>query len=625
MHVPHSNKMRSAIAKRLIFYVILVSSFITLVITAIQLYKDYSRELKIIESGLKQVEDVHVESLTFSLWAVDIKNLKTQMKGILRLPNMEYLEITEGNKVWAAVGNHDSGNYIEQVYPLVYVSKGKPRKLGQLRVVASLEGVYDRLIDKAIAILVGNAVKTFLVAGFILWLFYYLVTRHLVTIASFIENHDIDNKQPEKLKLDRPESDSQNKDELDAVVDRLNTMQSNIRTSYEKLRTSEEKYRQLVELSQEGIWTIDKDAVTTFVNPALAHMMGYTVDEMLGKSLFDFMDEEGKAITVRNLEQRQQGIGASHEFELVRKDGSRLYTIIVASPFTDANGNYMGSIAGVLDITQRRQAEEELRLQQEKLEELVRERTKALEISNRELEAFSYSVAHDLRAPLRSIISFGQVLEDVAHEKLDEEGRDALQRMIRAGKNMSELIDDLLELSRISRTSMEKTRVNLGDVAREAIDVLAAAEPGRYSEILIDNDLYAVVDPTLIQVLMQNLIQNAWKFSNRNDVTVIEVGKRALENETCFYVRDNGVGFNMEYAGKVFDAFQRLHRPDEFSGTGIGLATVHRIVQRHGGKVWAESEIGKGATFYFTLEKKAEHGNSQAWSTPGKGHSSSLF
>lgn len=624
MQFPHSNNLRSAIAKRLIFYVILVSSFITLVITAIQLYRDYSRELELIKSGLDQVEEVHVESLTFSLWAVEIDNLKTQMEGILRLPDMEYLEITEGNRVWAAVGDHDSENYIEKVYPLIYESKGKPRKLGQLRVVASLEGVYDRLIDKAITILIANAIKTFLVAGFILWLFYYLVTRHLVTIADFIEHHDISNKQPESLKLDRPESDPQNKDELDAVVDRLNAMQSNIRTSYDKLRTSEEKYRQLVELSQEGIWIIDKDAVTTFVNAALAQMMGYTVDEMVGKSVFDFMDEEGKAITMRNLEQRQQGIAASHEFELLRKDGSRLYTIMVASPFKDANGNYMGSIAGVLDITQRREAEEELRLQQEKLEDLVRERTKALEISNRELEAFSYSVAHDLRAPLRSVISFGQVLEEIAHDKLNEEARDALQRMIRAGKNMSELIDDLLELSRISRATMEKTRVNVGDVAREALDVLAATEPGRYSEILIDNDLYAVADPTLIQVLMQNLIQNAWKFSNRNDVTVIEVGKRELENETCFYVRDNGVGFDMEYAGKVFDAFQRLHRPDEFSGTGIGLATVSRIVQRHGGKVWAESEIGKGATFYFTLEDKAKPGNPQAWSTPGKGRSNSV-
>jgi PAS domain S-box-containing protein len=594
--------------------VILVSSFITLVITAIQLYRDYLQDLKIIQDSLEQVETVHLESLTSSLWAVDIENLKTQMKGILRLPDMEYLEITEGNKVWATVGNHDSANYIEKVYPLIYVSKNKPRKLGQLRVIASLEGVYDRLIDQAIAILIGNGVKTFLVAGFILWLFYYLVTRHLVTIADFIEHHDIDNKEPENLKLDRRESNPQNKDELDAVVDRVNTMQNNIRASYQKLRNSEEKYRQLVELSQEGIWTIDKNAVTTFVNSALANMMGYSVDEMLGKSLFDFMDEKGKAITMRNLEQRQQGIGARHEFEFFRKDGSRLYAIIVAAPFTDDHGNYLGSIAGVLDITQRKKAEEELRLQQEKLEELVQERTKALEISNRELEAFSYSVAHDLRAPLRSVISFGQVLEEEAYNKLNDMERDALQRMIRAGKNMSELIDDLLELSRISRATIQKIRVNLGDVAREIVDVVAAHEPSRYSEIHIDNDLYAVADPTLVQVLMQNLIQNAWKFSNRNDVTVIEVGKQVQENETRFYVRDNGVGFNMQYAGKVFDAFQRLHRPDEFSGTGIGLATVYRIVQRHGGRVWAESEIDKGATFYFTLEKEAKSGGSQSWS-----------
>ncbi|MGD8560627.1 MAG: PAS domain S-box protein [Gammaproteobacteria bacterium] len=601
----HFNINKYAIAKRLIFYVILVSFLITLIITAIQLYMDYTRELDIIKGGLDQVEEVHVEALTFSLWAVDIKNLKTQLNGILRLPDMEYLEITEQGKLWASAGKHESKNYIEKVYPLVYTTKNKPRKLGELRVIATLEGLYDRLIDKATTILVANALKTFIVAGFILWLFYYLVTRHLVRIAEFIDNHDIDSRKLETLVLDRRESESEDKDELDAVVDRLNVMQGNIRTSYRKLRNSEEKYRQLVELSQEGIWTIDKDANTTFANTAMARMLGYSVDEMLGKHLFEFMDERGREIATRNLSERQQGKGARHEFEFLRKDGSRIYTIIVAAPFKNEDGIYMGSIAGVLDITKRKQAEDELRKQQETLEELVRERTEALEISNRELEAFSYSVAHDLRAPLRSVTSFSQILEEDAKHKLDETERDALQRITRAGKYMSELIDDLLELSRISRTKIEKTRVNVGDIAREIAGVLTMSEPERRCEVKIADNLYTIADPTLVYVLLQNLIQNAWKFSSRNDLTVIEVGEIESEKNSCLYVKDNGVGFNMAYVNKIFDAFQRLHQPDEFSGTGIGLATVHRIVQRHGGRIWAESAVGEGATFYFVLQSQA--------------------
>lgn len=603
-----SSRTRSAIAKRLIFYVILFSSFITLVITAIQLYMDYTRELKIIESGLDQIEQVHANSLAFSLWTVDMENLKTQMEGILRLPDMEYLEIREGDKVWAAVGKHESQNYIEKDYPLLYVSKNRPRQLGELRAIASLEGLYNRLIDKMITILIGNAIKTFLVAGFILWIFFYLVTRHLVKIASFIEGHDIDS-QPENLVLERKASKPGRTDELDAVVDRLNTMQRNIRISYQKLRGSEEKYRQLVELSQEGVWTIDKNAITTFVNPALADMLGYQVSEMIGKHLFEFMDDEGRAIATRNLQDRQQGIAARHEFELMRKDGERVYTIMVASPFKGADGNYDGAIAGVLNITERKKMEDELILQQEQLEELVRERTKALEISNRELEAFSYSVAHDLRAPLRSVTSFSQILEHDATERLTDDERDALRRITRAGKYMSELIDDLLELSRISRAVMEKLKVNIGDVAREVVDVARASEPDRRCEVRIEKDLYTTADPTLAYVLMQNLIQNAWKFTNRREVTLIEVGRTCIQGESCFFVRDNGVGFNMKYVNKLFDAFQRLHGPDEFSGTGIGLATVHRIVQRHGGHIWADSQINEGATFYFTLHpsEQQEH------------------
>jgi light-regulated signal transduction histidine kinase (bacteriophytochrome) len=238
------------------------------------------------------------------------------------------------------------------------------------------------------------------------------------------------------------------------------------------------------------------------------------------------------------------------------------------------------------------------------LEKRVEARTRELATSNKELEAFSYSVSHDLRAPLRAIDGFGKALLDHCGPSLDEKGRHYLQRVRAGTKRMGDLIDDMLGLARISRKELTRQRVDLSAMAEGVAAELAGRDGGKRVHVVVEAGLTATADSGLVEVLLENLMGNAWKFSSRKDDPMVQVGRLHGEGHV-FYVRDNGAGFDMAYADKLFGAFQRLHSDAEFEGTGIGLATVQRIVNRHGGRVWAEGEPGKGAAFYFTLEGEA--------------------
>jgi len=244
---------------------------------------------------------------------------------------------------------------------------------------------------------------------------------------------------------------------------------------------------------------------------------------------------------------------------------------------------------------------EELREANEELENRVLERTTQLEAANKELEAFSYSVSHDLRAPLRSIDGFSQALFEDQGDKLDEQGRSDLQRVRAATQRMARLIDDLLNLSRVSRSEMRRESVDLSALVKNIAAELQAGEPDRQVALAVADGLRSQGDPRLLRVLLENLLRNAWKFTGKHATAKIEFGTMHNNGRPIYYVRDDGAGFDMAYAGKLFGAFQRLHAMTEFHGTGIGLATVQRIVHRHGGRVWAEGKVDHGATFYFTL------------------------
>ena len=254
-----------------------------------------------------------------------------------------------------------------------------------------------------------------------------------------------------------------------------------------------------------------------------------------------------------------------------------------------------------LDLTHPLKAEAEVRRLNAELERRVAERTAQLALANQELESFAYSVSHDLRAPLRSIDGFSKaLLEDYGHA-FDAGGHDYLDRVRAASQRMGDLIDDLLNLSRVSRGELRPTSVDLSDLARRLIDSMRAQQPDRAIEVALQSGVRAVGDPNLLRVVMENLLNNAWKYTSRTTGARIAFGMSELDAGRVYYVQDNGAGYDPAYADKLFKPFQRLHRTDEFEGHGIGLATVLRVVSRHGGRAWSEGAIGKGATFYFTL------------------------
>ncbi len=245
---------------------------------------------------------------------------------------------------------------------------------------------------------------------------------------------------------------------------------------------------------------------------------------------------------------------------------------------------------------------EQIQKNDELLEGRVEERTMQLVASLKELEAYSYSVSHDLRTPLRGIDGFSQILLDDYSDRLDDQGRHYLQRIRKGSQRMARLIDDMLNLSRLTRSEMCHEQVNLSDIAQKIVSDLQATDPSRQAQFTIAPELIVEGDPRLLRQMLENLLGNAWKFTSKRSQAAIEFGITEQDGEPAYFVRDNGAGFDMEYVGKLFTAFQRLHAVDEYEGTGIGLATVQRVIRRHGGLVWAEGEVDRGATFYFTIK-----------------------
>ena len=252
-------------------------------------------------------------------------------------------------------------------------------------------------------------------------------------------------------------------------------------------------------------------------------------------------------------------------------------------------------------ISRQQKIETELIQHRSHLEEEVRRRTRELEASNQELEAYSYSIAHDLRAPLRSITSFSQIVMEDAGDYLHENDKQHLQRVINGGKQMAKLIDDLLTVARITRSELTKNIVNLSEMAEEILHGFHQANPERDVKWKIQTNMTTLGDPEMLRLTLSNLLDNAWKYTAKIQSTYIIFGCNEHDVMKTYFIKDNGAGFNMQYADKLFTSFQRLHNPNEFKGSGIGLATVARIVHRHGGKIWAEAEVNKGACFYFQL------------------------
>ena len=501
---------RRGIGLRLIGYIVLFSSCVTLGLTLLQLYMDYRRDVGAIERRLDEVRTSTLGSLAGSLWQMDLDQVRLLIGGILRLPDIRAVTVRleaeaaagAARETEVAVGRHRADAPMVRSYPVIYRFQGRDLKLGTVTIEATLDEVYQRLWDKTLLILVSQGVKTFLVALFTLFIVWKLVTRHLATIANFVGQFDIRRSRPPPLELERRRRRPGDEDELDQVVGAFNGLAGSLETVYRELQA---------------------------VNTELA-----------------------------------------------------------------------------ADNHARRLAEQEVQQLNAQLEQRVRQRTLELEAANRELGAFAYSVSHDLRAPVRRIEGFSRILEEDCGERLGGEGRHTLAR-IRAGvQDMGEMIDSFLRLSRSTRQELTLEPVDLSAMAATVVARLREKDPARAVAVDIQPGLKAAADRRLVKLVLENLLDNAWKYTRRAAAPAIAFGRREGGEGAVpeYFVRDNGAGFDMAFSGRLFSPFQRLHAAEDYEGSGIGLATVQRIIARHGGTIRAEAGVGTGATFFFTLEAK---------------------
>ena len=361
------------------------------------------------------------------------------------------------------------------------------------------------------------------------------------------------------------------------------------------------KLAAIVESSDDAIIGKDLNSLIVSWNNGAERMFGYSAQEAVGQNIALIYSAEHADDELEIVNRLKKGEQIEH-LETVRttKSGKQVDVLVTVSPIKDRFGRVIGASKIVRDISSRKQAEQQVR----KLNAELSDRIAELAASNKELESFSYSVSHDLRAPLRAIDGFSLALLEEYRDKIGPEGRSHLERVRAATLRMAHLIDDMLKLARIARSETEEDDVNLSALAEEIVSQLKTVEPDRSATIDIAPGLTTIGDRPLLRAMLENLLGNAWKFTSKCPAAHIEFGITNGNSEPAFFVRDNGAGFDMRYADKLFGVFQRLHSERDYPGTGVGLASVQRIVRKHGGRIWAESTVGKGATFYFVLRSK---------------------
>lgn len=470
------------------------------------------------------------------------------------------------------------------------------QELGSLRFGLSTEiiaGARSALIQQGVMIASTEVVLTFL----LLSLLGYWLTKsfsQLISGSKAIAAGHYD--QPVPVSGD---------DEIAQLARHFNQMAESVQQKMQELHANQIEYRALFEQAAVGIGHIRlQDHCWSRVNAKLAEILGCEPQQLVGKrytSMFQPVDMPAVERARARLDDGDRQMTET-DVQLRRADGSLVWARVTASLHRDDRGVPQYYIAIVQDESKRKAAESEVAHYHSHLEDLVQQRTTALAAANRELEAFSYSVSHDLKAPLRSIDGFSQILAEDYDAVLDAHGRDYLGRIRRAVQHMGRLTDALLSLAKVGRAECRLETLDLSEMLQGMVDELRINHPGRKVEVDIQPGMRTTADPNLLRTALQNLLDNAWKYTSKAEQAKIEIGCFDVQGNMVYFVRDNGAGFNPAYSSRLFGVFQRLHTAEEFQGTGVGLATVQRVIHRHGGRIWAEAEVGKGAVFYFTTQ-----------------------
>jgi len=485
-------KYEPLIAKRLIVYVVLFSVLVTLSITVINLSREYNNDVGQIGRRVDEIHKAYSESLSQAVRLQDKNKIRSQLQALLAMPSVDYVAVYDSEKKLLDRGIKPKTNYITRTLTLNHSRNNTNKVIGTVKTSVSLSDLSQGLYRRFWVLLGLNGMSSLLVAGFILWLYRCMLTRHLRQLAKFVA----------EVRLDRDKA-----------------------SSFE------------------------------------------------GKSQFA-RGEEGEIDFLAKVfhEMQQQLRNFTVERELVLEKG-----------------------------LEQKQNESQLLADRENLEELVQARTREIELVNQELESFSYSVSHDLRAPLRAIEGFSKILKEELRSADVSSAQDWVERIEKNSRRMSLLIDDLLKLSRVMRGDLDLKRVDLSAVIDTVVKRLGTEDPERELVLHIEEGMVVTADSSLLEVVLSNLLENAWKYSSREKVTRIDCNSVLRKGVRYFCIRDNGVGLNMKYADKLFSPFQRLHAKEDFPGTGIGLATVKRILNRHNGDIFVEAKEGEGASFYFSF------------------------
>ena len=365
------------------------------------------------------------------------------------------------------------------------------------------------------------------------------------------------------------------------------------------LRESERKYRTLFEESKDSIFISTREGQFLDINRATLDLFGYTKEEMMKLNVQEIYVHPSDRVHFQR-EVEQNGSVRDYEVKLRRKDGKEMTCLLTAAVWRADDGSVLGYQTLIRDMTDRRVAEQEIK----KLNDDLKRRTMAIEAANKELEAFSYSVSHDLRTPLIAIGGFSRLLLEKQGPSLDGRGQEFLNKIYSNSKQMLQLIDDLLAFSRLGHQEIKTLNIDMGQMATTVFEELRLLDPVHSLQLKVQSLPSARGDPAMIRQVFANLLSNAMKFTRPMETGIVEVGGTVQESHNIYYVKDNGIGFDMKHAPKLFSVFERLPGTDEFEGTGIGLAIVQRIIHRHGGWVWAEGRVNGGATFYFTLPRE---------------------